>query len=164
MRAALRHTLRHGLFVLAGGLLTSCGVLPPAPPSAPPDVARPSEAPGRLKPMPVRPLDVKASCRFRDEAGYAATAVLDISHAEVKAFSATVDIPRRGSCRFDGPFTQTRRLPSVELRAQDGCTVNIWEQGQQVTVGFSNCARRCSRGTFDYVWPIIVDRASGECH
>ena len=61
-------------------------------------------------------------------------------------------------------MTQTRRLPSVELRAQDGCTVNIWEQGTLVTVGFTNCALRCKRGSFDYVWPIIVDRTSGECH
>ncbi len=114
--------------------------------------------------MPVRPLNVKANCRFRDEAGYAASTALNIEESEVKAFSATVDVPHRGSCRFDGPFTQTRRLPSVELRAQDGCTVNIWEQGTQVTVGFSNCARRCKRGTFDYVWPIIIDRTSDECH
>ncbi|WP_341647923.1 hypothetical protein [Thauera humireducens] len=114
--------------------------------------------------MPVRPLDVKASCRFRDEAGYAATAILDISHAEVKAFSATVDIPAAAAAASTAPSPGQRSLPSVELRAQDGCTVNIWEQGEQVTVGFSNCARRCSRGTFDYVWPIIVDRTSGECH
>ena len=160
MQGTFRHRFRHGQLALAAVLLASCSVFPPAPPAD----SGSGEAPGRLKPMPVRPLDVKADCRFRDEAGYSASAMLDISQAEVKAFSATVDIPRRGSCRFDGPFTQTRRLPSVELRAQDGCTVNIWEQGQQVTVGFSNCARRCSRGTFDYVWPIIVDRASGQCH
>ena len=160
MHGLFRPLLRRGQLALAAALLASCSVLPPAPPGD----AGSGAGPGRLKPMPIRPLDVKADCRFRDEAGYAATAMFDISQAEVRAFSATVDIPRRGSCRFDGPFTQTRRLPSVELRAEDGCTVNIWEQGQQVTVGFSNCARRCSRGTFDYVWPIIVDRASGQCH
>ena len=97
---------------------------------------------GRLKPMPVRPFDVTTSCRY----------------------TAAVSVPGRGSCRFEGPFTQVRRLPSVALRAQDGCTVNIWEQGEQVTVGFSNCARRCTRGTFDYVWPILIDRARGQCH
>ena len=164
MHAAFRHKARTGLAALALGVLASCATPPSVPPSESAAETHPSTAPGRLKPMVVRPLDVKANCRFRDEAGYAASAVLDIEQSEVKAFSATVDVPRRGSCRFDGPFTQTRHLPSVELRARDGCTVSIWEQGQQVTVGFSNCARRCSRGTFDYVWPIIVDRTSGECH
>ena len=168
MPALSRHLRRAGLAVLAAGLLASCATPPWQTPDRAPDPADsdtgPSEKPGRLKPMPVRPLDVQADCRFRDETGYSATAVLDIRQAEVRHFSATVDIPRRGSCRFDGPFTQTRRLPSVELRAKDGCTINIWEQGNQVTVGFSDCTRRCSRGTFDYVWPIIVDRASGQCH
>ncbi len=159
-----RRLLRAGLAAAAAGLLASCATPPWQAPGPAESETRPSERPGRLKPMPVRPLDVQADCRFRDETGYSATAVLDISHSDVKRFSATVDIPRRGSCRFDGPFTQTRRMPSVELRAKDGCTVNIWEQGNQVTVGFSDCARRCSRGTFDYVWPIIVDRTSGQCH
>ena len=143
-----RQLLRAGLAATAASLLASCATPPwqaPGPTPGPTESeTRPSEKPGRLKPMPVRTLDIR--------------------QADVRHFSATVDIPRRGSCRFDGPFTQTRRLPSVELRAKDGCTVNIWEQGHQVTVGFSDCARRCSRGTFDYVWPIIVDRTSGQCH
>ena len=168
MHAALRHKARTGLAVLTLGVLASCATPPSVPPSVPPSESAaetpPSAAPGRLKPMAVRPLDVKTNCRFRDEAGYAASAVLDIEHSEVKSFSATVDVPHHGHCRFDGAFTQTRRLPSVELRAQDGCTVNIWEQGTLVTVGFTNCALRCKRGSFDYVWPIIVDRTSGECH
>ena len=164
MHAALRHKARTGLAALALSVLASCATPPSLQPSESVEEEHPSTAPGRLKPMVVRPLDIKANCRFRDEAGYAASAVLDIEQSEVKAFSATVDVPHRGSCRFDGAFTQTRRLPSVELRAQDGCTVNIWEQGAQVTVGFSNSARRCKRGSFDYVWPIIVDRTSGECH
>ncbi len=160
----------HLAALAAAVLLAACATPPTVSPeqaTSPADermMAHPSEAPARLRPMPVRPLDVQADCRFKDEAGYAAAAMLDISHSDVKAFSARVDVPRRGSCRFDGAFTQTRRLPSVELKAKDGCTVNIWEQGDKVTVGFADCAGRCSRGTFDYVWPIIVDRSSGECH
>lgn len=125
----------------------------------------PSQAPGRLKPMPVRPLSVQADCHFKDEAGYAASARLDISYSEVRAFAATVDVPRRGSCRFDlADFKQVQKEPHVELRAHDGCTVRMWEQGEQVTVAFTQCASRCSRGTFDYVWPILVDRPSGQCN
>jgi hypothetical protein len=155
-----------GLFALVLALallLGGCGTAPTKEEAAR-AAARPSAAGGRLKPMEVRPLEVKADCRYKDEVGYEVSTRLDVSYAEVRDFAASVKVPRRGSCRFDGPFKQTRRLPSVQLAAADGCTVNIWEQGKQVTVGFANCASRCTRGTFDYVWPIIVDRESGQCH
>jgi hypothetical protein len=114
--------------------------------------------------MPVRPLNVKTDCHFKDEVGYGASAVLDVAASEVRSFAATVNVPKRGSCRFDlADFRQVRREPHVELRAGDGCTVRIWEQGNQVTVAFAECARRCTRDTFDYVWPILVDRPSGRC-
>jgi hypothetical protein len=160
---------------LGAALLLAACATPPAPsPIAKPDdrpavapdspAAAPPAARGRLKPMPVRPLTVKADCRFKDEAGYGASALLDVSHSEVRAFAATVDVPKRGSCRFDlAGFRQVRHEAHVELRARDGCTVRMWEQGDQVAVAFSDCARRCTRGTFDYVWPILVDRPSGRC-
>ncbi|NMF89685.1 hypothetical protein [Aromatoleum petrolei] len=119
---------------------------------------------GRLKPMPVRPLSVKTDCHFKDEVGYGGSAVLDVSYSEVRAFAATVDVPKRGSCKFDlADFRQVLKEPHVELQARDGCTVRMWEQGEQVTVAFSECAKRCTRGTFEYVWPILVDRSSGQC-
>lgn len=119
---------------------------------------------GRLKPMPVRPLSIKTDCHFKDEVGYGGSAVLDISYSEVRAFAATVDVPKRGSCKFDlADFKQVLKVPHVELQARDGCTVRMWEQGEQVTVAFSECAKRCTRGTFEYVWPILVDRSSGQC-
>ena len=152
----------------ASALLSACalpGLQPPAeePPSDE-ALSTPSAMGKRLRPMPWRPLDVIADCRFRDEAGYTTRIHLDITQSKVKAFSAEVDIPRRGSCRFDGPFTQTREKPSVQLRAADGCTVDIFEQGKAVTVGFAKCAARCTRGAFDYLWPIIIDRTNGQCH
>ncbi|TAH47132.1 MAG: hypothetical protein EYC67_07565 [Betaproteobacteria bacterium] len=151
------------LAALATALLAACAT-PPLPPDARSPASDAARAGARLKPMPLRPLDLKTDCRFRDEAGYSASAMLDVSYAEVKDFSATVDIPNRGTCRFDGEFAQVRRTPHVELRARDGCTVSMWEQGEQVTVAFTNCASRCTRGAFDYVWPIIVDRRNGQCH
>lgn len=144
-------------FAAAAVLAAGCVPLPSSP-------GAPADARGRLKPMPVRPFDVSVRCSHTDETGYGVRLQLELVQSEARAFRAAVTVPRRGSCRFDGPFTQVRRLPSVELRARDGCIVNIWEQGEQVTVGFSNCARRCTRGAFDYVWPILVDRASGQCH
>lgn len=152
--------LQPGLVAVALALAGCAGM----PGVEPPPGARPGFPDGRLKPMPVRPLEVRADCRYRDEAGYEVAARLDVSYAEVRAFAASVSVPRHGSCRFDGPFTQTRRTPSVQLRAADGCEVNIWEQAHQVTIGFAGCASRCTRGTFDYVYPIIIDRQSGQCH
>ena len=111
--------------------------------------------------LPVLP---PSDAPLRDEAGYTTRITLDVVQSKVKAFNADVDIPRRGSCSFHGPFTQTREKPSVQLRAPDGCTVDIFEQGKAVTVGFANCASRCTRGASDYLWPIIVDRTNGQCH
>lgn len=158
--------------------LSGCAT-PPAPapqaevhaPPAPPEVVAPAPPPTavkrrlRLRPMKIRPLDVKAECSFTDEVGYSASTKLDISYAEVRAFDATVNVPRRGSCHFDlAGFRQVKREPHVELQAADGCIIRLWEQDSEVTVAFSNCAGRCtSRGTFDYVWPILLDRSNGRC-
>ncbi|WP_168734321.1 hypothetical protein [Pseudothauera nasutitermitis] len=148
-------------------MLAACGtprVAPPAPQVPEEVLEHPSQARERLRPMPVRPLDVQAECRFTDAAGYKVDASVDIRQSDVRAFSARIDVPRRGACRFDlADFRQVRKAPNVELRAADGCSVLVWEQGDQVTVGFSRCASRCDRGTFDYVWPLLVDRPSGRC-
>jgi hypothetical protein len=150
-------------FALAG-----CGALdrarPPAPAPAPETVSRPAERPGRLVPMPVHPLSVKTECSFSDETGYSGRAVLNVDYAQVLAFSAHMNLPRRGRCSFElAEFRQTRREPHVELVARDGCTVRMWEQGEQVTVAFSRCARKCTGNSFEYLWPLLVDRPSGRC-
>ena len=167
-KAGRTQSLAGRLGALAAAALLSACALPVLPPSDAPVsdevLASPSSAGKRLRPMPWRPLDVRADCRFRDEAGYTTRITLDVAQSKVKAFNADVDIPRRGSCSFHGPFTQTREKPSVQLRAPDGCTVDIFEQGKAVTVGFANCASRCTRGAFDYLWPIIIDRTNGQCH
>ncbi|HJV24223.1 MAG TPA: hypothetical protein VJ673_00995 [Aromatoleum sp.] len=158
-------------------LLGACATPPtqrvPVPtPSVKPDSGppiepeeRPTETHGRLKPMPIHPLSIKTDCRFKDEVGYSASTVLDISYSQVNAFAATVDVPKHGSCHFDlADFEQIHKDTHVELHAKDGCTVRVWEQGPKVTVAFSECANRCAKGTFDYVWPIILDRPSGRCY
>ena len=167
-RPTLRRVASRLAALVASVLLAACalpGLQPPADAPISDDVlASPSSAGKHLRPMPWRPLDVRADCRFRDEAGYTTRITLDVAQSQVQAFNADVDIPRRGSCSFHGPFTQTREKPSVQLRAPDGCTVDIFEQGKAATVGFANCAARCARGAFDYLWPIIVDRTNGQCH
>lgn len=167
------HPALRAAALAAALLLGACAT----PPERKPGAATPSPAQsaaeaaperalqrGRLKPMPVRPLSIKTDCRFKDEVGYGGSAVLDISYSEVRAFAARVDVPKHGSCQFDlADFKQVLKEPHVELQGRDGCTVRMWEQGEQVTVAFSECAKRCTRGTFEYVWPILVDRSSGQC-
>ncbi|MEW6163642.1 MAG: hypothetical protein AB1642_01125 [Pseudomonadota bacterium] len=144
----------------------------PAPPPAPP---APAAEPRRdtlkhlahrdLKPLPVRPLNAKASCSFRDETGYRGRLRLDVKEADVKRFTARVEVPRRGSCNFDlKDFRQTGSLPAVVLAApKTGCKVSLWEQGEQVTVAFRDCRAECSGDSADYLWPILVDNRKGSC-
>ncbi|MBL8437841.1 MAG: hypothetical protein JNM61_06560 [Zoogloeaceae bacterium] len=148
--------------------LSGCAVAPPY--GEPPGATLPANrddspsARGRLKPMPVRPLQVKTDCRFKDETGYSGSAILDVDYDQVRSFSATVNIPRRGQCRFDlAEFEQRPAHAHVALHARNGCTVRMWEQGNQVTVAFAQCGRQCTGNAADYLWPILVDRPSGRC-
>lgn len=123
----------------------------------------------KLKPMPDKPLDVRANCRFKDVAGGRGNMNLQVSRSEVKRFFAEVSIPRQGSCRFDlKEFRQTGTLPTVVLSdTASGCTVRMWEQElgkvKGVTVAFNNCQAKCEGDAFSYLWPILVDPRNGRC-
>jgi hypothetical protein len=132
----------------------------PAPPAA--VAARPAARPG---PIPVRPINVKTECNFRDESGYNGALKLDVAEAKVKAFEAQVNIPKRGACRFDlKDFRQTKELPAIELSQSRGrCIVRVWEQGERVTVAFQQCEKMCSGNSYSYLWPILNDRRKGSC-
>ncbi|MFZ5555961.1 MAG: hypothetical protein ACOZDY_04430, partial [Pseudomonadota bacterium] len=162
--------------LIAAAVLSGCAVAPEAPPvpearPEPPAVAVPSPAPrkpGKPKPkaLPVRPLNVATDCRFADPTGYGASMRLDVAQSTVRVFEARVDVPKRGSCEFVlRDFVQTGSMPSVRLSAPGSrCAVHMWEQEGWVTVAFTDCAERCRpQGTFQYVWPIIADRAKGSC-
>lgn len=133
----------------------------PAPPPRPPAVARPA----RPGPLPVRPLNVKTECSFRDETGYSGLLRLEVAEARVHAFEARVEVPRRGSCRFAlRDFRQTRELPAVELAQKRGrCIVRVWEQGERVTVAFQECEKMCTGSAHLGLWPILADRRDGSC-
>ena len=137
---------------------------PAAPVVVAPVVIVPKSAkPG---PIPVRPLNVKTECSFRDETGYNGALKLDVAEAQVHAFEAKVNIPRRGACRFDlKHFRQTRELPAIELTQLNGgrCIVRVWEQGERVTVAFQQCEKMCSGNSYPYLWPILNDRRDGSC-
>ncbi len=137
------------------------------PVPAVPVVAAPVVAPRptRPGPIPVRPLNVKTECKFHDETGYNGALKLDVTGAQVHAFEAKVNIPRRGACRFDlKHFRQTRDLPAIELSQLNGhCIVRMWEQGERVTVAFQQCEKMCSGSSYPYLWPILNDRRDGSC-
>jgi hypothetical protein len=137
-----------------------------APPPSPVAKAPPAAAkPARPGPIPVRPLNVKTECSFRDETGYNGALKLDVAEAKVNAFEARVNIPKRGACRFDlKDFRQTKELPAIELsQAKGRCIVRVWEQGERVTVAFQQCEKMCTGNSYSYLWPILNDRQRGSC-
>lgn len=158
-------------------LIAACATPDKAPPpaaEAPPAAVPPAAAlppapaipgPTRPGPIPVRPLDVKAECSFRDETGYNGALKLNVTGAQVLSFEAKVNIPRRGACRFTlKDFRQTKDLPDIELSQLNGrCIVRMWEQGARVTVAFQACEKMCSGNSYPYLWPILNDRQDGSC-
>ncbi len=133
-------------------------------------IERPSGSPasspgGRLKPMPLRTFSLSTQCRFKDETGNFGSATVDVVNSKVNAFKAELTMPKRGTCRFDlAQFRQTQALPSVELTGARDCRVHMWEQGEQITVAFANCHHLCSPASAqDYVWPLLIDKATGQC-
>ena len=142
---------------------------PEAPPSPPPPERRPNAvlkhlANRDLKPIPTRPLNAKASCAFHDQMGYGGRLNLDVKNAAVKRFDAQVNIPKRGTCRFQlRDFEQTQTAPVQLTSNQTGCKVHMWEQADQVTVAFRDCRSECSGDSVDYLWPILVDNRKGRC-
>jgi hypothetical protein len=132
----------------------------------------PASAPGaspelgqRLKPMPIKTFSVGTECSFRDETGNFGDARVDVDESRVKALQVNLTMPRRGLCRFDlAQFRQTRFLPSVELTGPGKCRIHMWEQQGQISVAFDGCHSMCSpAGAHDYVWPLLIDQATGQC-
>jgi hypothetical protein len=135
------------------------GVEPAPPAPTPPEVVRPD--------VPVAGLTVKGSCVARDESGYAENIHLDVSDGRVRQFDARIDVPKRGSCRFQlAEFQQTKLTPHVELaaRANAACVIRMWQQGDRVTVTATDCPEKCARGAFEYVWPMQFNRNTGGCY
>jgi hypothetical protein len=174
------------LVALMLALLAGCASPPPPPVSAPPPVPTPVPAPGYSatpktpelkketlaylakrghKPHTGNALNAHASCRFRDDTGYAGQLELTVRDARVEQLEARVDVPKRGSCQFRlTDFRQTESLPIVVLAAQKtACKVSLWEQGHQVTVAFRDCRTECGGDAVNYLWPILVDNRKGSC-
>jgi|CXWL01.1.fsa_nt_gi hypothetical protein len=128
----------------------------PPPPAPPPAAQIPAPAAAGL--------NLLGNCVAREETGYAENVRLDVARGEVRQLDARIDIPKRGSCRFQlSEFRQTSQAPYVELMARSGtaCAVRIWQQGDRITVAATDCAEKCTRGASDYLWPIQLNTAGG---
>lgn len=119
----------------------------------------------RIKPQPVKPINVKANCRYRDPTGYGGSLNLQVASSRVKSLQARIEVPKHGNCSFAlKDFRQTANEPSVTLTSHQGsCVIRLWEQGSKVTVSFNGCQDRCEGDSFDYVWPIQVESRTGKC-
>lgn len=117
-----------------------------------------------VKSIRVRPLNVKTRCSFRDEVtGTRGRLDLQVKEDEVRRFTAEVNIPKHGICRFDmKDFDQAKAQHPVTLNG-GGCAVRMWEQGARVTVAFNECTAKCEGNAFEYLWPILIDNKTGRC-
>lgn len=135
----------------------------PEPPAAPGEPAKPAPVPA---PVAATGISLRANCSGKDETGYTENIQLDVSNGTVNRFDARIEVPRRGSCKFGmAEFRQTRTAPHVEMLARSGseCAVRIWQQNERVTAAVSDCSEMCTRGAFEYVWPIELDAQTGSC-
>lgn len=154
------------------GMVRGTEPAPPAPlpPQAsttptPPASSRPGGSGAAMVGAPAR-LNLNSSCSARDEAGYAESIRLQVAEGRVRELQARIEVPRRGACTFQlSDFHQTREAPHVELASRSGsaCAVRMWEQQGRLTVAFSECQDKCSRNTFEYIWPIQLRAADGAC-
>ncbi len=116
-------------------------------------------------PMPDRALNVSTQCDFKDELGTHGHLAIQIKEANIQRFTAKVTIPTQGVCHFDiTKFRQTEKMPIPVLVAKNSsCRITVWEQDNAVTVSFNACSAHCTNDAFSYLWPILIDRPSGEC-
>jgi len=131
----------------------------PPPPSPPPAADMPVAAAAGL--------DLNGNCVGKEETGYAENVQVSVARGQVRALNARIDIPGRGSCRFDlAGYRQTQQAPFVELlsRSDPACALRIWQQGDRVTLAATDCQAACARGAFDYLWPVQFQSPGGGCY
>jgi len=139
--------------------------LAPAKPSQPtppaPAVGRPKKA------MEAHALNVAFRCASHDERHSTAQADVEVLDGRVAYLRARLATPKGGVCEFALPdFTQQKRLPNVELKANSGrCTLRMWEQGPKVTLAYSDCEDYCKpAAAMEYILPILYDRRVNRCN
>jgi hypothetical protein len=128
------------------------------------DPAPPPPAPPAAAELPVAALNLDGNCVGKEETGYAENVRVTVAAGQVRAFDARIDIPKRGSCRYQlADFRQTKQTPFVELlaRSNSACALRMWQQGDRITVAATDCEEKCARGAFEYAWPVEFNAAGG---
>jgi hypothetical protein len=140
----------------------------PAAPTKATQPTPPLPAVGRpKKPMEAKPLTAKYRCAAHDERHHTAQVEVEVADGTVNYLRTRLATPTGGVCEFALPdFTQTQRMPSVELKAKSGrCTLRMWEQGPKVTLAYSHCEQYCKpSSTMEYILPILYDRRVNRCN
>jgi hypothetical protein len=130
----------------------------PAPPPPAPPAAADTPAAAAV------PLNLNGNCVAKEETGYAENVRVTVARGQVRALDARIDIPKRGSCRYQlADFRQTKQTPFVELlaRSNSACAVRMWQQGDRITVAPTDCEEKCTGGAFEYAWPVQFNAAGG---
>jgi hypothetical protein len=136
--------------------------LKPAPPAPTPPAAAPQAGAA-----PAPGISFSGNCVGREETGYAENVQIEVTLGDVRSLEARVDIPKRGNCRFRlADFRQTRQSPYVELihASKSACTLRLWEQIDHVTLAATDCEAQCTRGAFEYLWPVEFRVPGGGCY
>ena len=128
----------------------------PPPPAPPPAAQIPAHAAAGM--------NLLGNCVGKEETGYAENVRIDVAGGMVSRLNARIDIPSHGSCSYRlADFRQTRQTPFVELlaRSNPACALRMWQQGDRITLAATDCAEKCTRGAFEYAWPVEFNTAGG---
>jgi len=144
---------------------------PPVPPRvpAPAPVPPPEPSPGVPAPVPAPSpapagLTLNGNCVAKEETGYIENARIEVVGGVVLQLEARIDIPKRGSCTYRlADFRQTQHAPIIELlaRSNTACALRMWQQGDRITFVPTDCAEKCTKGAFEYAWPVQFNAAGG---
>ena len=106
------------------------------------------------------------SCSYKDEGGLRGKVLLLVDDFKITRFNARINMTNGGICQFDSkkmrqrPFEQGLALETPG----NACVVRMWEQKNRITVAAYNCHRQCSKSSFSYLWPILIDTSLGTCY
>ena len=106
------------------------------------------------------------SCNYKDEGGVRGKVMLLIDDFTLTRFNARIEMPNGGICQFDGKNMEQRPFEQGIALASKGdeCVVRMWEQKHRITIAAYSCHKQCSKGSFSYLWPILMDTRIGTCY
>ena len=126
----------------------------------------PDAAPWQASPTEPRLQNAAVSCNYKDEGGVRGKIMLLVDDFKVTRFNARIDMPNGGVCQFDAKkMTQRPFEQGIALESKgDECVVRMWEQKHRITIAAYSCHKQCSKGSFSYLWPILMDTRIGTCY